>query len=506
MNRTRRTSRLAIGLLAVLAVSACGGTGESAAGGMPVADKAGADTAPLTLRLGTEDDEGRPGAQQIKHFAERVNSLSAGRIVIEPVWDANGQQNMPEWDQVVARMVVAGDLDMGMIPSRSWDTEGVLTMRALQAPFLVTSDALAAEIALSDLAPEMLAGLTDVGVTGLALVPEGIRYLFAFGAPPMTVDDFQGLQVRAPLSNTNFDVLEALGTTPDEFTDPGESIEATIGAGGAVAGEASFAVAGMLPMATTAIGNLPLFPKVNSLVVNSAVHDRLTDEQRGVLQDAAAEMVEWSIETMPGTAADAETFCRNGGAVVAMDEDEVTALHAAAQPMMADLREDAATKALIDRIGTLAQGISAEPTDVAPCGPPTAETPSPGPSAPPAEAVEFPEGVYRKTVTTEFLMSQGIDRATAENHSEIVTFTFRDGQFLLPGCPNSTYEVAGDRIIVTLGPIGPDCGSAAGVVLFDARWTLDGDQLLFTDVQAGDGRVNPLGSALFGSQPFTKLR
>jgi len=505
MNRTWRTSRLAIGLIAVLAVSACGGTGESAPGVIPAADKAGADTAPLTLRLGTEDDEGRPGAQQIKHFAERVSSLSAGRIVIEPVWDAGGPQDMPEWDQVVARMVVAGELDMAITPSRAWDTEGVLTMRALQAPFLVTSDALAAGIATSDLAPEMLAGLTDVGVTGLALVPEGIRYLFAFGAPPMTIDDFKGLHVRAPLSKTNFDVLEALGTIPDDFTDPGESIEATIGAGGAVAGEASFAVAGMLPAATTAIGNLPLFPKVNSLVVNTAVLDRLTDEQRRVLHDAAAEMVAWSIETMPGTAADAETFCRNGGAVVVMDEHEVKALREAVQPMMAVMREDAATKSMIDHIGALAQGITAEVTEVAPCGPPTAEKPSPGPSGP-AEAVEFPEGVYRKTVTTEFLMSQGIDRSTADGHAETWTLTFRDGQFLDPDCPNSTYEVAGGRIIVTMGPEGPSCGTAAGKVLFDAPWTLEGDQLLFTDVQAGDGRVNPLGSALFGSQPYTKLR
>ena len=37
-------------------------------------------------------------------------------------------------------------------------------------------------------------------------------------------------------------------------------------------------------------------------------------------------------------------------------------------------------------------------------------------------------------------------------------------------------------------------------------WTLDGDQLMFTDVRSGDGGPNPLGAALFGSEPWTKLR
>ena len=117
-----------------------------------------------------------------------------------------------------------------------------------------------------------------------------------------------------------------------------------------------------------------------------------------------------------------------------------------------------------------------------------------------------PKGSTARPSRPSFSSSRGIDLATAENHSGTLTLTFRDGQFLEPGCPESTYEVADDRVIVTLGPVGLDCGTAAGQVLFDARWTLEGDQLLFTDVQAGDGRVNPLGSALFGSQPLTKLR
>jgi TRAP-type C4-dicarboxylate transport system substrate-binding protein len=506
MNGSTRFSRLLISLVMTIVVAACGRNMSSAPVADPVVDKAGADLAPAILRLGTADDEGRPGGEQVRRFAAEVLDRSGGRIVIEPVWNANGT-NYADWDQIVARKVIAGDdLDMGLIPSRAWDTEGVSTLRALQTPFLVTSNAMAAKVATSDLSTELMAGLTDVGITGLALVPEDIRYLFAFGEPPMTIDDYQRLHVRAPTSNATAAMLEALGMIPDDYAGPDEPILAAIDAGLSVAAESSFALANLLPRPTTAIGNVPLFPKVNSLVINSAAYDRMTDGQRAVLRDAATAMAASWIATMTPTATDAETYCRNGGAVVMMAERDRRDLRRAVQPVVSDLRHDPTTKSLIDRIGALARGIGAEDTEVAACERLAADTLRPDPSVPTAATVEFPEGVYRKTVTAEFLVSQGIDRPTAENHAGTWTLTFRDGQFLDPGCPDSTYEVIDGRIIVTLGPVGRGCGSAAGNVLFTAGWTLDGDQLLFTDVRAGDGSPNPLGSALFGRQPLTKLR
>ena len=506
MNGSTRVSRLLISLGMTFAVAACGGNLPSAPVADPVVDKAGADLAPVILRLGTEDDTGRPGAEQIQRFAQEVLERSGGSIVIEPVWDANGTIDA-DWDQVVARMVVAGDeLEMGMIPTRAWDTEGVQSMRALQTPFLVTSNALAAEIATSDLAPEMLAGLSAVGVTGLALVPEAIRYLFAFGEPPMTIDDYQGMYVRAPTSNATSVMFGALGMIADDFTAPGKPMESAIDDGLSVAAETQFGLGGTFGRPSTAIGNLPLFPKVNSLVMNSVAYDSLTDDQRAVLRDAAAAMLAASIATMPSTAVDAETYCRNGGAIVHLAERDVLELRRAAQPVIADLRQDPATDSLIDRIEALARGIDAVGSAVAPCERPTADPLGPDASASTAETAEFPEGVYRKTVTTELLVNKGIDRPTAENHAGTWTFTFRDGQFLDPGCPDSTYDVVDGRIIVTLGPVGRDCGSAAGGVLFTAGWTLEGDQLLFTEVRNGDGGPNPLGAALFGSDSWTKLR
>ena len=212
MDRTRSMTRLVIGMLTAIAVVGCGGApGVPASSPAPAAvDKAG-QTPVVTLRLGTEDDEGRPGAEQIRHFADEVKALSDGRIVIQPVWDANGDDVVGGWDQVVAKLLLAGKLDMANIPARAWDTLGVTSLRALQAPFLVTSDELAGRIAQSDLAPELLSGLETIGVTGLALEPESLRHLLLIDEVPTTVKDFEGMVIRSPRSATIWATFKGSG-------------------------------------------------------------------------------------------------------------------------------------------------------------------------------------------------------------------------------------------------------------------------------------------------------
>jgi TRAP-type C4-dicarboxylate transport system substrate-binding protein len=460
-------------------------------------DKAGAGAAPVTLRLGTEDDAGRPGAQQIQEFARQVEELSDGRLLIEPVWDANGDQ-ADDWDQVVARMVVSGELDMGMIPARAWDTEGVPSLSALHAPFLVTSEELIEQIVAGELAGEMLAGLDQVGVTGLALLPESFRHLFAFGEPPLEVSDFDGLLVRAPRSDTTYALFEALGALPGDFAGD-DTFDAAVQAGEVVAAESSFVLAGTLPGPTTAVGNVVLFPKVNSLVINSDRHDRLTDDQRAILADAARHTVDWAIAHALNTSEGAQQFCNNGGRIVLASQTDINGLERAAEPVYAELEQDVATKALIERIREMRQDIVSEET-VAPCGPVAADA---SPDATVDES-EFPEGTYRMEMTAEFLIEAGVDGPTAFNHAGIYTGTFKDGQFIDPSCPGSTYSVAGDRVTIYMGPTGDGCGTAAGKVLFSARWTLEGNQLRFLDVQSGHGS-DLLIETLFGGKPFTKI-
>lgn len=104
-------------------------------------------------------------------------------------------------------------------------------------------------------------------------------------------------------------------------------------------------------------------------------------------------------------------------------------------------------------------------------------------------------------------MDRGLNPATAHEHAGVWTLTFRDGMLGdpdYPGCPGSFYEIVDDRLVVTLGPKGPDCGAAAGRVLFSAGWRLEGASLTLTDVRSGHGSDMLIG-ALFGGGPWTRI-
>ncbi|MGI8694284.1 MAG: TRAP transporter substrate-binding protein [Geodermatophilaceae bacterium] len=481
-------SAMAITVAVALGVSAC-----SAASGSS-GSKAGGDPAPVTLRIGTDDEPGRPAADAIEEFARRVQGISDGKLLIEPVWRAAGR-NVDDWDQAVARLVVTGDLDMGMIPARAWDTEGVTSLRALNAPFLVTSEALVEQVVTTDVATEMLAGLDQAGVTGLALVPEALREIFSFGQPLRSPADFQGATIRAPRSDTTYAMFEALGATVDDFT--GDLFDQGVSAGTITAAESSFGLAGSLPRPPTATGNLIPFPKVNSLVINADVFAALDSGQQQMLRDAAAATRDQGVEAMTSAADAAAAFCKNGGTVVTATDDELAAFRSATEPVYAELEEDAQTKALIKQIRDLGSDLQ-DPAPVLACQPTAAS------STPVPPGGTFPEGIYRAEMSADVLVAAGVDGAAAAAFDGINDLTFDNGTWLhdLHDGPADTcggaYSVEGDQLVVSISA----CGSTG--VLFSAEWTFDGTSLTFEQLSSETDSQGMI-DATWGGQPWEKI-
>jgi len=345
-----------------------------------------------------------------------------------------------------------------------------------------------------------MAGLENVGVTGLALLPDDMRRLFVFGETPESLADFGGSVIRSPRSDTVYAFLSAIGATPDDIA-VSEAEQAELIAGGSIGGiESSFAGALRVPQVPTAIANATLFPKVNALVINSESEATLSDDQRELLRRAAAGTVDWAVTTSVPDSEQAEVFCRNGGTMIVASDVDIAALEEASQSVYGILEQDAATRQLIAQLRDLGPSSTGVPVDATLCPAPPVET------APPAQpdASGFPEGVYRLEMPVQFLLDAGVDRATANGHAGTWTLAFEDGKFLDPTCPGSTYSVNDGRITIQLGPRGEGCGTAAGQVLFSAGWTVDGDQLQFVDVESGHG-FQLLIENLFGGLPFTKI-
>ena len=385
--------------LAVVLVATAG------CGAGTTATKAGGAHRPMTLRMGSNDRPGEPGADEIEQFARRVDERSNGRIHVEPVWRSTGEA-VPDADQHVARRVVSGDLDMGLIPSRAWDTEGVTSLRALNAPFLIQTEELLDKVVTGDLAGRMMAGLGPAGVVGIALIPDELRHPFGFASPLLGPGDYEHKVIRAPTSATVRSMFEAFGAT---ITEDPVNAESQAGMESAYDNNPS----------GTATANVTFYPKVQSLVVNEDVYGKLDDTDRGILVDAAADTQTWRMQQMPSDATAAERFCTHGGAVVLASDDEVAAIEHAAQPVYDELERDPETKDLVDAIRRLAAKDDSEPSS------PTATTCGrPGPVTTASPESSSLNGIYRFEVTDDQLRAAGItdSASTAENHG-VFTWT-----------------------------------------------------------------------------------
>lgn len=355
MRISSRYSALALGFALIATGAACSGSTSE--------PDAVENTGPVSLKIGTSDDDSRPGGQAVEQFVEQVRTLSAGKLLIYPVWEAGGE-GVQQWDQAVARMLKDKKLDLAMIPSRAWDTEGVTTLRSLNAPFLVTSDALADKIVTSkDISDQLMAGLDKAGATGLALMPESLRHPFGFERSLVTPAAFQGQGIRTAKSDLGDATIRALGGKPDDPA--GDAFGAGIRAGTLAGAESGFVISDGLPVPGTASANVTFSTKINTLVANSDMLSGLSAANREILQKAAAATREWVLVHRTTEAANAAAFCNRGGKIANATTADLKAFEQAEQPVYAELEQDASTKAMIDRIRVLKSAVRVPATGVA---------------------------------------------------------------------------------------------------------------------------------------------
>jgi hypothetical protein len=260
----------------------------------------------------------------------------------------------------------------------------------------------------------------------------------------------------------------------------------------------------------TATGNVVYFPKVNALVINADVFDRLGADQRAILEQAAAETRQWAIDTRTSDADEATAFCESGGSVVLADEATISALESAVAPVYEELDADPATRDLIAAIREMepvAQASSAGPT---PCGevePGGSSGEAGGASTSQVASGEFPQGAFRAERTVESLIASGMSEADAHNYQGLWTLEFDEGALRIEdpaGACNGSYTVEVGRVSLVLGS-DPSCGTAANSVLFTAGWSMEGDELRFEQLVAGNEAETDLLSALFAGDPWLKV-
>jgi TRAP-type C4-dicarboxylate transport system substrate-binding protein len=355
----------ALALVGVLAAAGCNGRGASKAGGAPEAAPDGT----ITLTFASADRLPVDMA-----FATLVAKDSGGHLKLHNLYYNARSTSV---DVQLAAALQAGKLDVGDVASRAWESLGIEAFRAYQVPFLVTGRSLLDRAVTGPVATGLLNALKPAKVTGLAIVPAGIRYLLST-RPLTTPAQFYGAKIRINDSVTSGDVITALGATPVTNIASGPPAMQALRDGKLTAIETDPVNAmqgGYLQVAPYVLVNAPLFAKTTTLAVSSAALARLPAVDAGWLREAAVQAAAGQAGSTSDRV-DWASMCGQGAKPLAATQGQFSALHAAEASAYADLAADPTTTLAIDRIGEMATkeprmdnwatchgvGVSASPT------------------------------------------------------------------------------------------------------------------------------------------------
>src|SRR6266542_1583749 len=185
MNGRARLVTVALAVIAAVVAGGCSGGGGGGSG-----DKAGGAGEPVVLRMANAYGDLQT-ARVIGHFVSQVKERSGGnlRVQVASTWGDFAD----DAEQQVVRAVAAGKVDLGWAGARVFDTIGVTSFQALQAPMLLDSYALEQAVVASDMPGQMLQSLDKVGVRGLGVLADGLRKPIAVKHPGLGVGDWRGI-------------------------------------------------------------------------------------------------------------------------------------------------------------------------------------------------------------------------------------------------------------------------------------------------------------------------
>jgi TRAP-type C4-dicarboxylate transport system substrate-binding protein len=478
---------LVLGVLAAAGLAACGASTDGAA-------KAGAPPGRVVLRLGTPSGNAAPAVQA---FVEAVERRSGGglRVEVVPAYGGSG----PDAEARVVRGVARGAVGLGWVRSGVLDAFDVPSLRALTAPMLITSYGAETAVLRSELGGAMLVGVGAAGVTGLALLADGLQRPFGVSGPLLGPADYRGLRIGAYQSRATAAALGALGATTTSLW--GGQLLAALDDGRVDGFERSLriyaedAMAGTAPYATA---NVVLWPQVLVLIANPKTLAGLSAEQRRWLKAAAGDASAASVGLVRDEAPLVETACEQGGRFSSATPAQIRQLRAAFAHTLAGLERDPSTRASIARIRTLVAGV---PQDASPAIPPDCMGSPPGGLEVTGRSTPL-DGVYRWTISdADARHDPNYTPGAPDTGTAVFTLTLTRERWRLQqrssdGSPEQIYrgsfQVQGNRVTFAWS-------SAGAVDVFRIKRTRDGLRL------AGL-RGNPGDLFVWGHNPWHNIK
>jgi TRAP-type C4-dicarboxylate transport system substrate-binding protein len=298
---------------------------------------------------------------QLQAWADLVAKDSGGSLKIQ--FRNNWRRGETANETGTISDVRAGKVDLGWVGVRTFDLAGDTDFQALLAPMLVDSHDLQAKVFQEGIPEEMFAGVSDLGVSGVAVLPGPMRKVLGITKPFRAPRDFRGTVVGMQSSALSQQSLEALGATTKaepsgaslDGLDAYEQQLASINGNGYVA-EAKYVTA-----------NLNLWPRPLAILGNREAIAALSDSQRAALEKASVDAVMPALDASRAEDTDAgQQLCQQGMQMVDASDAQLAALAKAEQPAYDEIAANSRSAGWLQRIRTLKSSLSVGP-DTASC-------------------------------------------------------------------------------------------------------------------------------------------
>ena len=323
----RPRSRRFVSLLLVAAASTgCTATDHAGAPGRPTVGV----LILQTRTLGT----GAAGA-----FAKLLSESSAGRLQVEVRTSSHRELGSGSDDAILAD-VTAGKSDLGEVSIAAVERAGVRSLSPLTAPGLIATIDTQAALASSPLGAEMLDGVSQANVRGLAILPGPVQMLAAVGTLPTGSPSLLGPTFELVAdSEAARQFIEALGATPviDGKANTLEPRASTIDLSPTTVSTRGVASAGTL------YGNVPLWPDSTVLLMNPQAYSGLSDRDRHAIDEAASRSTADVASLRGKTEAESlSVLCRSAWRVTQADPSLVAAVRSRTDEIARTMRSDPA--------------------------------------------------------------------------------------------------------------------------------------------------------------------
>lgn len=243
----------------------------------------GAFAQEIVLRAADNQPEDYPTTQGLYFIANYLNERSDGRIQMEVF--PGGQLGD---ERSVIEQVQLGVIDITRT-STSPVGEFYSPIGVFSLPYIFRDEPHFWKVLQGSIGRELLDGLSEVDLVGLAYYDSGSRNFYTTDTPVRSVADLEGLRIRTQQSQVVLDMMEALGAepVPMAFEEVYSSLQTGV-IGGAENNFPSYGPSGVRHYEVAPYFTLDGHARVPEVVlISSIVWDGLAAEDQALIREAA---------------------------------------------------------------------------------------------------------------------------------------------------------------------------------------------------------------------------